>query len=113
MPTTICPHADRIADRATDPAVRADPAAAEPKRVRPDLVGSPTALRRFLREVEAAARLRHPNVVAVHNADECPGGYYLAMEYVAGSDLGAVVRDGGPLPVAAAVDYARQAALGL
>ena len=35
------------------------------------------------------------------------------MEYLDGVDLGRLVRDGGPLPIAKACDYVRQAALGL
>ena len=68
---------------------------------------------RFLREVEAVARLDHPNVVHAYDADIAGGRPYLVMEYVEGSCLQRLVERGGPLPAALACDYARQAALGL
>ena len=73
----------------------------------------PAAVARFQREVEAAAKLRHPNIVAADDADEANGVHFLVMEYVEGSDLSAVVKAHGPLPVAKAVNYVLQAARGL
>jgi serine/threonine protein kinase len=70
-------------------------------------------VRRFQREVEAAAQLSHPNIVTAHDADEAEGVRFLVMEYVEGQDLGAWVREHGPLPVRKAVDYILQAAKGL
>src|SRR5436309_1275572 len=46
-------------------------------------------------------------------ADEVAGTHFFTMEYVEGQDLARMVRGGGPLPVAQACDYIRQAALGL
>lgn len=74
---------------------------------------SPEAVMRFHREVEAAARLSHPNIVAAFDADEDRGTHFLVMEYVAGSDLAQLVKQQGPLPVARAIDYMTQAARGL
>ena len=71
------------------------------------------AVARFQREVEAAAKLSHPNIVAAFDADEADGVNFLVMEYVAGSDLSAFVKKCGPLPVAKAVNYILQAARGL
>ena len=71
------------------------------------------AVKRFQREVEAAAKLSHPNIVQTHDADECRGIHFMVMEYVDGRDLSAVVDKEGPLPVQRAVDYVRQAAKGL
>jgi serine/threonine protein kinase/WD40 repeat protein len=68
---------------------------------------------RFQREVEAAAKLSHPNIVAAHDADEARGVHFLVMEYVDGSDLSALVKKHGPLSVAKAVNYVLQAARGL
>jgi serine/threonine-protein kinase len=67
----------------------------------------------FLREVEAAARLSHPNVVAAFDAGEADGVRFLVMEYVDGSDLDRLVRALGPLPPRRACEYARQAAVAL
>lgn len=53
---------------------------------------------RFVREARAAARLSHPNVVAVHDQGEDDGIVYLAMEYVPGRTLRDVVNDEAPLP---------------
>ncbi|MBX9580580.1 MAG: protein kinase [Gemmataceae bacterium] len=83
------------------------------KVVHPDLAHSPAAVARFRREVEAVARLDHPNIVRTHDADRAAGRLLLVMELVDGPDLGRVAADRGPLPVAEAVGYARQAALGL
>jgi serine/threonine protein kinase/Leucine-rich repeat (LRR) protein len=68
---------------------------------------------RFQREVEAAAKLSHPNIVAAHDADEANGVHFLVMEYVEGSDLSALVKKHGPLSAAEAVNYVLQAARGL
>jgi len=74
---------------------------------------APDAVKRFRREVEAAARLTHPNIVAAFDADEARGVHFLVMEYVEGTDLAARVKKHGPLPVAAAIDCIVQAARGL
>jgi eukaryotic-like serine/threonine-protein kinase len=74
---------------------------------------SDKAIERFQREVEAAARLSHPHVVTAYDANQADGIHFLVMEYVAGTDLSALVRREGPLPVATALDYVLQAARGL
>jgi serine/threonine protein kinase len=71
------------------------------------------AVARFQREVEAVAKLHHPNIVAAFDADEADGVNFLVMEYVEGSDLSALVKKCGPLSVAKAVNYILQAARGL
>jgi serine/threonine protein kinase/WD40 repeat protein/tetratricopeptide (TPR) repeat protein len=71
------------------------------------------AVLRFRREVEAAGRLKHPNVVAAVDADEDRGVHFLVMEYVEGRDLDRVVRDRGPMAVSEALDCIIQAAHGL
>ena len=68
---------------------------------------------RFQREVKAAAKLSHPNIVAAHDASVQRGVWYLVMECVEGNDLSAVVKERGPLPVNEACDYIQQAARGL
>ena len=53
---------------------------------------------RFVREARAAARLTHPNVVAVYDQGEDDGMLFLAMEYVDGQHtLRDVIRDEAPL----------------
>ncbi|WP_417391050.1 protein kinase domain-containing protein [Gimesia sp.] len=68
---------------------------------------------RFQREVKAAAKLTHPNIVTAYDADEANGVHYFVMEYVEGIDLSAVVKKRGLLNVDVAVDYILQAAKGL
>ncbi len=77
------------------------------------LVKDEAAVKRFLREVEAAAKLSHPNIVQTYDADECRGMHFLAMEFVDGKDLAAFGNQRGKLPVADAVHYVLQAAHGL
>src|SRR5262249_57415993 len=43
-------------------------------------------VQRFQREVEAVARLSHPNIVMAHDADETEAGHFLVMEFVNGRD---------------------------
>jgi hypothetical protein len=79
----------------------------------PSFARDKSAVLRFRREVEAAGRLKHPNLVAALDADEDRGVHFLVMDYVEGRDLDHVVRERGPLPVGQAVDSLIQAARGL
>jgi len=51
---------------------------------------SPEAVERFGREVQALAKLSHPNIVAVHDAGKADGTDYFVMDLVAGKDLSRV-----------------------
>jgi len=53
---------------------------------------------RFRAEAETAARLKHPNIVTVHEVGTVGGQAYLCMEYVGGETLADRVRNQGPLP---------------
>jgi serine/threonine-protein kinase len=83
------------------------------KVIRREKLVNPEAIRRFYREVQASAALSHSNIVAAFDAGEVSGTYFLAMEFVDGSDLGKLVKKNGPLSVLQACDYVRQVALGL
>jgi predicted Ser/Thr protein kinase len=73
---------------------------------------------RFQREAKAAAGLRHPNIVVIHDVGQEAGTYYIVMEYLEGRTLKQVIEQEGPLPVVraariveqvtAALDYAHQ-----
>jgi uncharacterized protein (TIGR03067 family) len=82
------------------------------KVIRPDLLARPGATDRFLREVRAAARLHHPNIVTAFDADPAGDSCLLVMEYVPGQTLGERL-EAGPLPVAEALRAVRDAARGL
>ncbi len=69
-------------------------------------MASPEEVERFLREAEAAANLQHPNIVAIHEVGEHDGQHYFSMDYVAGRDLGALVKD-GPLSAQQAARYVK------
>jgi WD40 repeat protein/serine/threonine protein kinase len=83
------------------------------KVIRKEKLRSPEAVKRFYQEVQAAGQLHHPNIVLAYDAGQAGNTHFLSMEYVEGHDLAKTVKDGGPLPVAQACDYIRQAALGL
>ncbi|WP_343991971.1 protein kinase domain-containing protein, partial [Nocardioides dubius] len=53
---------------------------------------------RFVREAKHAARLSHPNVVAVYDQGEERGTVFLVMEYVPGHTLRDVIRQQAPMP---------------
>ncbi|MGO9321987.1 MAG: Stk1 family PASTA domain-containing Ser/Thr kinase [Solirubrobacteraceae bacterium] len=63
---------------------------------------------RFRREASSAAALSHPNIVAIFDRGEWNGTYYIAMEYVAGRPLKAIVREQGALDPAAAIEIVVQ-----
>jgi len=83
------------------------------KTIRPELINHPEAVRRFAKEARAAARLSHPNIVTAFDAEQCGDLHMLVMEFVQGESVSMLVNKCGPLPFEQAVDYARQAAVGL
>jgi serine/threonine protein kinase/WD40 repeat protein len=83
------------------------------KVIAPATMRSPEAVKRFYREVEAAARLEHANIVTAYDARQYAGSHCLVMQYVDGKDLANIVKEHGPLPVRQAVECVLQAAQGL
>ncbi len=71
------------------------------------------AVRRFLREVESARKLEHPNIVRAGAAGEDKGFHYYVMEYVAGETLGARIKREEFLPPRRAAKMVLQVAYGL
>lgn len=83
------------------------------KVLSPRIAGRPDLAQRFDREVQAAAKLTHPNIVKALDAELDGSRRFLVMEYVDGIDLLALVRRCGKLPIRWAIDFVRQTALGL
>ncbi|HMF16391.1 MAG TPA: serine/threonine-protein kinase, partial [Gemmataceae bacterium] len=83
------------------------------KLLSPNLVQTPRARELFQREVRAAARLNHPNIVTAYDANQIDDRYFLVMEYVDGPNLDQLVRGQKPLPVPLVCEIMRQAANGL
>jgi hypothetical protein len=67
------------------------------KVMNPALLHDPDSVSRFNREAANASRITHPNVAAIYDFGETPEGIvYLAMEFVEGASLAAVLeREGG------------------
>ncbi len=79
------------------------------KLIRPDRAADPRAQARFDREVQATARLKHPNTVDVFDYGRTDDGtFYYVMEYLDGLSLDEVVRRQGPLPPGRAVYLLKQ-----
>jgi ABC-type branched-subunit amino acid transport system substrate-binding protein/predicted Ser/Thr protein kinase len=68
------------------------------KLIAPELAEDPRFRKRFLRESKTAASLDHGNVIPVYEAGEQDGRLFLAMRYVEGSDLRALLAGQGTLP---------------
>jgi serine/threonine protein kinase/formylglycine-generating enzyme required for sulfatase activity len=83
------------------------------KVLAPQLAANGTARQRFLREAQAAAAVRHDNVVAIHAVDESKGLPYLVMEYIAGPSLQQKIDSGGALQLAQILRIGVQTASGL
>lgn len=82
----------------------------------PDVAtANPSYIKRFLREAKLATRIRHPNLVAVHDCgfDQVKGVYYLVMDYVTGGDLRQAIAFSGKLEPARAVKIVAQVASAL
>ncbi len=77
------------------------------------LLDHPDAAERFRREVHAAARLSHANIVTAYDAEQAGSLHMLVMEFVPGQSLAQVLQKKGPLQVPHACHFVRQAALGL
>jgi serine/threonine-protein kinase len=64
-----------------------------------NLADDPTAADRFRREVSAARKVTHPNVLRIHDLGEDQGLLFLSMEYFAGKTLAAVLAQRHSLPL--------------
>ena len=82
------------------------------KVIRPDLAAS-LGRDRFLREIEIAARLRHPNIVPVYDSGDADGALYFVMPYEEGPSLRERLRVGAGIPPGECVSVLRDVARAL
>jgi hypothetical protein len=83
------------------------------KLLAPMLSSDETYRDRFQRESQRAAELDHPNVVPIFDAGEADGQLFIAMRYVEGCDLKALIRREGQLGIGRTLFILEQAADGL
>src|SRR4051812_15849236 len=67
------------------------------KTLAPELAADARFRERFLRESRIAAGLEHPGILPIYAAGEADGVVYLAMRFVEGSELGALIQQEGAL----------------
>ena len=68
---------------------------------------------RFVRESRTAASIPHPNIIPIHDAGDADGVLYIAMRYVEGPDLKALLKEGEPLTPARCLRLGAQVASAL
>ncbi|MFD5424356.1 serine/threonine-protein kinase [Streptomyces sp. NPDC127084] len=83
------------------------------KLLAPELARNDTFRRRFTHESRVAAAIDHPHIVPIFEAGETEGILYIAMRYVSGLDLRALLDRDGPLPTATAIRITAQVASAL
>ena len=79
------------------------------KVLRDAWLATPVQVKRFRAEAANAAKLKHPNIVAVHEVGEQGGQHYFAMDLVKGTNLAELTRD-GPLPPRRAAELVKKVA---
>ena len=72
-----------------------------------------TLLKRFRSEALATRELKHENIVGVYEAGSIDGQFYIALEFVDGTDVSQLIRSRGRLPVGRSLDITRQVARAL
>jgi len=78
------------------------------------LLDNPDFLRRFQEEAASTGRIRHPNVVTIHESGQADDGTpYIAMEFLEGESLHQTLQRRGALPVPEVAEILQQAARGL
>jgi tetratricopeptide (TPR) repeat protein len=71
--------------------------------------GNPEFKKRFTREAKAAAKVSHPNIVAIYDIGTQEGKAYIAMEFIEGGDLSKYLRKNGKLAPREAANILGQA----
>ena len=81
------------------------------KVMNPGMNTDPDAIARFNREASNASRLSHPNICGIYDFGETTDGIiYLAMEFIEGSSLTALIEKAGQLPPSRAASIIHQTA---
>ena len=80
------------------------------KVIHPTLSNSAEAISRFNREAANASRINHPNVAQIYDFGESNGVLYLAMEYIEGEALAAIIERRGPIATQRAAGITMQVA---
>ena len=83
------------------------------KILSPQLSLDPNMIRRFVLELKLTRRISHPNVIRIYDLIDLDGAHAISMEHFPGRDLGAVLREHGPLSPARAMHVAEQTLEGL
>jgi serine/threonine protein kinase len=83
------------------------------KVLHPQLAADPTFRARFSEEAVNAARLTHPNIVALYDTGEQHGVAYIVSEWVEGANLASLLVQRGPLPPPRAARLASEVAMAL
>jgi eukaryotic-like serine/threonine-protein kinase len=87
------------------------------KVIRPETMADPEMAaeveRRFKRELLLARQVTHRNVVRIHDLGDVDGIKYITMSYIDGTELGALLRRDGALPVPQVLRIAKSVASGL
>jgi eukaryotic-like serine/threonine-protein kinase len=83
------------------------------KVLHPELAADPTFRARFSEEAVNAARLTHPNIVALYDTGEQQGVAYIVNEWVEGASLASLLAERGPLPPPRAARLASEVAMAL
>ena len=78
-----------------------------------DLANNPEFRERFIREARLAARLEHPNVVQVHDVGYEMGVHYIAMQFIEGKSLDAILKERKKLAVGEALSTTKRVAAAL
>ncbi|MEL6546218.1 MAG: serine/threonine-protein kinase, partial [Myxococcota bacterium] len=76
------------------------------KRIRPHLNATPSFVNMFLGEAKLAAQLSHPNIVTIYDLGKINESYFIAMEYIAGKDLSAIIPRAKKLDIPFPIEYA-------
>src|SRR5881227_2214283 len=82
------------------------------KVLRPEIAAA-LGPERFLREIEVAAPLTHPHILALHDSGQAGGSLYYVMPYIEGESLRDRLEREGPLPLEEALRITREVASAL